>query len=223
MTLLLIVLGAIALVLSFGKHVPVLYSLFFDYFPQFNKFRVPSMMLVLFQFAMAVLAAIGLDRLARAPAGPERVRMFRALRVIAAATRGRHRPARHLRGLRRPQERGGEAARRARPGDGPVRGAGGAVGGGDGGRGRAHGLAGRGRHAPDPRRRARSLVGAATRQALRFGDDRGRDDPGVRGSVARRGETRRLPFARRTRAGVRGHPRGAVPRKRRRSRFGSFP
>ncbi len=86
MTLLLIVLGALALVLSFGKHVPVLYSLFFDYFPQFNKFRVPSMMLLLFQFAMAVLAAIGLDRVARAPAGPERVRMFRALRVIAAAT-----------------------------------------------------------------------------------------------------------------------------------------
>ncbi len=86
MTLLLTLLGAIALVLSFGKHVPVLYSLFFDYFPQFNKFRVPSMMLVLFQFAMAALAAIGLDRLARAPAGHERERMFRALRVIAAAT-----------------------------------------------------------------------------------------------------------------------------------------
>jgi hypothetical protein len=86
MTLLLIALGAIALVLSFGKHVPLLYSLFFDYFPQFNKFRVPSMMLVLFQFAMAGLAAIGLDRLARAPAGPERERMFRALRFIGAAT-----------------------------------------------------------------------------------------------------------------------------------------
>ncbi|NQU66794.1 MAG: YfhO family protein [Candidatus Marinimicrobia bacterium] len=51
-----------SLLLSFGKHF-FLYRIFFDYFPYFNKFRVPVMFLILTQFSVAVLAALGFNRL----------------------------------------------------------------------------------------------------------------------------------------------------------------
>ncbi len=50
----------LALLLSFGKNF-FLYGLFYDYFPFFNKFRVPAMLLILTQFSIAVLAGLGLD------------------------------------------------------------------------------------------------------------------------------------------------------------------
>ena len=50
----------LALLISFGKHF-FLYQIFYDYFPFFNKFRVPAMFLILTQFSVAVLAALGLD------------------------------------------------------------------------------------------------------------------------------------------------------------------
>ena len=46
--------------LSFGRHLPFLYSLFFQHIPFFNKFRVPSMILVVMQFIMVIWAAFGL-------------------------------------------------------------------------------------------------------------------------------------------------------------------
>jgi Bacterial membrane protein YfhO len=54
-------LAAVALMISFGKHVKPLYELLYQHVPYFNKFRVPVMILVLLQFAVAVLAALGLD------------------------------------------------------------------------------------------------------------------------------------------------------------------
>ncbi|MGE5180327.1 MAG: hypothetical protein ACM3PF_14670 [Bacteroidota bacterium] len=56
-----ITLAAAALLISFGKYLKPLYSLLYDVVPYFNKFRVPVMILVLLQFAVAVLAALGLD------------------------------------------------------------------------------------------------------------------------------------------------------------------
>jgi len=50
----------IALLLSFGREFAVLYNLMFYYFPMFNKFRVPSMILILVQFFIPVLAGYGL-------------------------------------------------------------------------------------------------------------------------------------------------------------------
>ncbi len=50
----------LALLISFGKNF-FLYQIFYDYFPYFNKFRVPAMFLILTQFSVAVLAGLGLD------------------------------------------------------------------------------------------------------------------------------------------------------------------
>ena len=52
----------ISLLLSFGKHL-FLYQLFYDHFPYFNKFRVPVMFLVLTQFSVAGLSALGFHSL----------------------------------------------------------------------------------------------------------------------------------------------------------------
>jgi len=75
------VLALVALLLAFGRHLPLLYNLFFEAMPYFNKFRVPSMMLVLVQFAVACLAAVGLDRLLKAT-GAERAFYWKRLRKL---------------------------------------------------------------------------------------------------------------------------------------------
>ncbi len=59
----LTILSGIALIISFGKNFPVLFDLLFYYLPGFNKFRVPSMILVLVQLSIPVLAGFGLMRI----------------------------------------------------------------------------------------------------------------------------------------------------------------
>ena len=56
----LIIISIVALLISFGKHLPFLSNFLLGYLPLFNKFRVPAMILVLLQFAIPVLAAFGL-------------------------------------------------------------------------------------------------------------------------------------------------------------------
>ena len=56
----LTVLGLFSLLLSFGKNMPLLYDVFYNIVPTFNKFRAPSMALCLLQFVMPVLAGYGL-------------------------------------------------------------------------------------------------------------------------------------------------------------------
>ncbi|MFW5628790.1 MAG: hypothetical protein ACOCG6_06120 [Candidatus Cloacimonadaceae bacterium] len=46
--------------ISFGSATPALSDIFLNYLPFFNKFRVPSMSLVILQFNMVILAALGL-------------------------------------------------------------------------------------------------------------------------------------------------------------------
>ncbi len=64
----LIALAAVALLMSFGKHLRPLYALLYFHLPFFNKFRVPVMVLVLVQFATAALAAFGLTKALERPA-----------------------------------------------------------------------------------------------------------------------------------------------------------
>ncbi len=56
----LTILSGIALLISFGKTFPILFDLLFYYLPFFNKFRVPSMILVLVQLSFPILAGYGI-------------------------------------------------------------------------------------------------------------------------------------------------------------------
>ena len=59
----LIITSLLALLISFGKHFSFVYDIFYSFFPFFNKFRVPSMILILLQFNVSVLASFGLDNI----------------------------------------------------------------------------------------------------------------------------------------------------------------
>ncbi len=54
-----------SLLIAFGKELPVLYDLMYRYFPMFNKFRIPSMILVLIQIFVPILAAYGIASFVR--------------------------------------------------------------------------------------------------------------------------------------------------------------
>jgi hypothetical protein len=51
----------ISLLISFGNHLPLLYGPMFKALPYFNRFRVPSMIHILLDIGMVVLAGIGLQ------------------------------------------------------------------------------------------------------------------------------------------------------------------
>ena len=53
----------LAIFISFGKNMNIIYDLFYSFFPYFNKFRVPAMILILVQFNTSVMAALGLNYL----------------------------------------------------------------------------------------------------------------------------------------------------------------
>jgi len=53
----------LSLLLSLGRHFPLIYNLFFQNIPYFNKFRVPAMILVIMQFIIIIWAAYGLKSL----------------------------------------------------------------------------------------------------------------------------------------------------------------
>ena len=59
----LTILAVIATLISFGKTFPLFYDLMFHYFPFFDKFRVPSMILVLVQLSLPILAGLGISKL----------------------------------------------------------------------------------------------------------------------------------------------------------------
>ena len=48
-----------AFLLSFGRHFPLIYHVFFKTVPMFNKFRIPSMVLTAIYFSFACLAGFG--------------------------------------------------------------------------------------------------------------------------------------------------------------------
>jgi len=56
----LVIISIISLLISFGKHFPLLTKSLMTILPLFNMFRVPSMILAILQFAIPVLAAYGL-------------------------------------------------------------------------------------------------------------------------------------------------------------------
>ncbi len=50
----------LSLLLSFGKEFPLFYDAMFYYFPMFDKFRIPSMVLILIQIFIPILAGYGI-------------------------------------------------------------------------------------------------------------------------------------------------------------------
>lgn len=59
----LLVMIVFSLLIAFGKEMPILYDPLFSYLPMFNKFRIPSMILVLVQMFVPMLAAYGVHSL----------------------------------------------------------------------------------------------------------------------------------------------------------------
>jgi len=59
----LTILVVISTLISFGRTFPVAYDLMFHYFPFFDKFRIPSMILVLVQLTLPILAGLGIAKL----------------------------------------------------------------------------------------------------------------------------------------------------------------
>lgn len=55
-----------ALFVSFGREFPLIYNLMFHYFPYFNKFRSPNMILILVEIFIPILAAFGLNSISEA-------------------------------------------------------------------------------------------------------------------------------------------------------------
>jgi Bacterial membrane protein YfhO len=59
----LTIVSVFALLVSFGKNFPLIFDPLFNYLPFFNKFRVPSMILVLDQMSFPILAGFGLMKI----------------------------------------------------------------------------------------------------------------------------------------------------------------
>ncbi len=55
------IIALFSLVVSFGRYVPILYTPMFKFLPFFDKFRVPSMIHILLDLSMVILAAYGLQ------------------------------------------------------------------------------------------------------------------------------------------------------------------
>lgn len=84
-----LVLGSLALLIAFGKHFPV-YGFLYEHLPLFNKFRVPVMVIVLFQLAAALATAWGWSAIlpgteAKGGEGASRFLPQRVSRLLVAA------------------------------------------------------------------------------------------------------------------------------------------
>ncbi len=54
------IVALFALIVSFGNHLPILYDPMFKFLPYFNKFRVPSMIHIILDMAVVIMAGFGL-------------------------------------------------------------------------------------------------------------------------------------------------------------------
>ncbi|MGE5500011.1 MAG: YfhO family protein [Syntrophothermus sp.] len=59
----LTIISVLGLLVSFGKNFSPVFDAMFYYFPYFDKFRVPSMILILVQMSMPFLAGLGLNKI----------------------------------------------------------------------------------------------------------------------------------------------------------------
>lgn len=85
MTVFLVIAAVLALLVSFGRHLPPVSYIMLHFVPFFGKFRAPVMILVLLQFSVALLAGYGVHALAgRIRAGKDSLKAFaRRLCVVS--------------------------------------------------------------------------------------------------------------------------------------------
>ncbi len=57
----MLIVSGLSLFVSFGRNFSPVYDLMYYYFPEFNKFRIPSMILILLQLIVPILAGYGLQ------------------------------------------------------------------------------------------------------------------------------------------------------------------
>ncbi|MCH8330205.1 MAG: hypothetical protein IH946_02315 [Bacteroidetes bacterium] len=72
----------LSIMLSWGRHMEWFYDIFFTYFPFFNKFRVPSMILVVTQFVVVLMAITTLKRFI---SGDNKEELTNALSSVSAS------------------------------------------------------------------------------------------------------------------------------------------
>lgn len=79
----------LALLLSMGKHFLPLSKLFFNYFPMYNKFRAPSMMLIVVEFTLPLLGFLALRKFMKEGWTTEqKEKLKKRLFIAAGATAG---------------------------------------------------------------------------------------------------------------------------------------
>ncbi|MCI0707104.1 MAG: YfhO family protein [Ignavibacteriae bacterium] len=83
------VLIVFSLFVAFGKELSIVYDLMYNYFPAFNKFRVPSMILVLVQVFLPLLAGYGVLSLIKLRNGKNGVQSVKKwFQIVAGSTVG---------------------------------------------------------------------------------------------------------------------------------------
>lgn len=81
----LVSVAVTGIVLAWGKNLPSINNFLFDYLPFYNKFRAPTISLIMPQFAFPLLGALGLDQLLKSAASKEEIwKRFRLSVFITA-------------------------------------------------------------------------------------------------------------------------------------------
>jgi hypothetical protein len=78
------ILAGFSLIVSFGKHFPLLYWPMYKFLPFFNKFRAPDMIHLLFKFSAVSLAAMGVQSLMEFKDDPKSLVIRNVKRTLAA-------------------------------------------------------------------------------------------------------------------------------------------
>lgn len=77
----LLIIMVVSTIISFGRFFPVLYDPMFRFFPFFNKFRVPVMIIIVQQLAAVVLMGMGIEEYLRLASRDELPRPLRKDRI----------------------------------------------------------------------------------------------------------------------------------------------
>lgn len=84
----LLAITLMSVMLAWGSNFLLLTDLFFEYFPAYNKFRAPSMFLVIAELSMPLLGILALHQLFKEKEGKASAQRMKQLYIAAGATGG---------------------------------------------------------------------------------------------------------------------------------------